>query len=89
VVVDDGLGEGAVAGLDLGEVLPDGDELDSYASGGGGDLLISELWFPRRSMSKAAARRSESATKMGTSRIRALFYAGKPNWDLLATITPR
>ena len=22
-------------------------------------------------------------------RIRALLYAGKPNWDLLATITPR
>ena len=38
VVVDDGLGEGAVAGLDLGEVLPDGDELDADAAGGGGDL---------------------------------------------------
>ena len=22
-------------------------------------------------------------------RIRALLYAGKPNWDLLATVTPR
>ena len=22
-------------------------------------------------------------------RVRALLYAGKPNWDLLATITPR
>ena len=38
VVVDDGLGEGAVAGLDLGEVLPDGDELDPDAASGGGDL---------------------------------------------------
>ena len=38
VVVDDSLGEGAVAGLDLGEVLPDGDELDADAAGGGGDL---------------------------------------------------
>src|SRR5690606_23005262 len=38
VVVDDGLGEGAVAGLDLGEVLPDGDELDADSAGGGGEL---------------------------------------------------
>jgi hypothetical protein len=38
VVVDDGLGEGAVTGLDLGEVLPDGDELDADAAGGGGEL---------------------------------------------------
>ena len=42
VVVDDGLGEGAVAGLDLGEVLPDGDELDADAARGGGDLR--EIW---------------------------------------------
>lgn len=38
VVVDDGLGKGAVAGLELGEVLPDGDELDADSSGGGGEL---------------------------------------------------
>lgn len=23
------------------------------------------------------------------ARIRALLYAGRPNWDLLATVTPR
>ncbi|MBU1494179.1 MAG: ISL3 family transposase [Actinobacteria bacterium] len=28
-------------------------------------------------------------TNFGNYRIRALLYAGKPNWDLLATITPR
>ena len=33
MVVDDGRGEGAVAGLELGEVLPDGDELDAYTAG--------------------------------------------------------
>ena len=35
----------------------------------------------------------EVAEKLGVDfrnyRIRALLYAGKPNWDLLATITPR
>jgi hypothetical protein len=38
VIVDDGLSEGAVPGLQLGEILPDGDELDTDAAGGGGDL---------------------------------------------------
>ena len=38
MVVDDGVGEGAVTGLDLGTVLPDRDELDPDAAGGGGDL---------------------------------------------------
>jgi transposase len=28
-------------------------------------------------------------TRFRNYRIRVLFYAGKPNWDLLATITPR
>jgi transposase len=28
-------------------------------------------------------------TNLRNYRIRALLYAGKPNWDLLATITPR
>ncbi|MFT7646186.1 MAG: transposase [Candidatus Poriferisodalaceae bacterium] len=28
-------------------------------------------------------------TKFTNYRIRALLYAGKPNWDLLATVTPR
>jgi transposase len=28
-------------------------------------------------------------TNFANYRIRALLYAGKPNWDLLATITPR
>ncbi len=28
-------------------------------------------------------------TNFRNYRIRALLYAGKPNWDLLATITPR
>ena len=27
--------------------------------------------------------------RFGNYRIRALLYAGKPNWDLLTTITPR
>ena len=38
MVVDDGGGEGAVAGLELCEVLPDGDELDADAAGCGGEL---------------------------------------------------
>ena len=52
VVVDHGLGEGAVAGLDLGEVLPDGDELDADHLGrwrrserGRGE---GRCWRPRR-----------------------------------------
>jgi hypothetical protein len=28
-------------------------------------------------------------TNFRNYRIRALLYAGRPNWDLLATITPR
>lgn len=28
-------------------------------------------------------------TNFGNYRIRALLYAGKPNWNLLATLTPR
>jgi len=38
VVVDDCLGERAVAGLELGEVLSNGDELDADSSSGGGEL---------------------------------------------------
>jgi hypothetical protein len=39
VVVDDCLGAVAVSGLDLGEVLPDGDELDALPGGGGGEIV--------------------------------------------------
>ena len=28
-------------------------------------------------------------TRFANYRIRVLLYAGKPNWDLLATVTPR
>jgi transposase len=39
---------------------------------------------------KAGDPRGEVRTAWFTSyRIRALLYAGKPNWDLLATVTPR
>jgi hypothetical protein len=38
---------------------------------------------------KRVKRAAFGFTSFRNYRIRALLYAGKPNWDLLATITPR
>ncbi len=38
---------------------------------------------------KRVKRAAFGFTKFANYRVRALLYAGKPNWDLLATITPR
>jgi hypothetical protein len=38
---------------------------------------------------KRVKRAAFGFTSFRNYRIRALLYAGKPNWDLLATIAPR
>ncbi len=44
---------------------------------------------PTESMNNLAKRVAFGFRSFRNYRIRALLYAGKPNWDLLATITPR
>jgi transposase len=41
------------------------------------------------SLIKRVKRAAFGITSFGNYRIRSLLYAGKPNWGLLATVTPR
>jgi hypothetical protein len=54
--------------------------------GEGRSLTIEEA---RSLLIKRVKRAAFGFTSFRNYRIRSLLYAGKPNWDLLATITPR
>ena len=64
--------------------------------GKGADLtmrITNVGWILDRTQSDLYPRFTQTSgpdfTNFANYRIRALLYAGKPNWDLLATITPR
>ena len=48
-----------------------------------------QLQITVNNLIKRVKRAAFGFTSFRNYRIRSLLYAGKPNWDLLATITPR
>jgi transposase len=49
-------------------------------------MVVAGKFYPSYSLLKRVAFGFRSFRNY---RVRSLLYAGKPNWDLLATITPR
>ena len=77
---DDGLGEGAIAGLDLGEVLPDGDARAveaSWARSGRGAMLAASLDDQEQGFGELAARAVGAVVDPGDD----LFDEGCEEWS--------